>query len=514
MKLAQKASARTASTPAPTGGLNTNVNIADMKEDEALILENFWPTPNDVQVRKGYVNWATGITGTVQTILPYSPIIGANNKLFAAAGTNIYDVTSSGAVGAAVVSSMTNAKWEHINFGTSAGNFLLAVNGADDMRKYDGSAWGVINAASTPAITGVATASIKSINVFKARIWLIENNTMNAWYLPTGAIGGAATKFDLSTIFKRGGNLVCMETWTIDGGQGIDDHAVFISSQGEVAVYQGTDPASSTTFALIGVFYIGAPIGQRPAAMLGADIAVLTDQGVFPMSNGVMTAQVTNVSPITDKVRPSLVEQIQVNGSTFGWQITVFPAQNALIVNVPLSTGNFKQFVMNTITGSWATFTGWNASCFAVQGSTLYFGGSGVVAKAWTGTTDNSNSIIAEALPAFNYFKTRGRQKRFTMARPLLTTDGNPSLLGKLNVDFDTTSPTGSLAYVPTANSMAWGSMVWGSMVWGGSQVVKKQWQHASGIGYAGSYHMLIQNNSANVSWKSIDYVYEIGGVI
>lgn len=514
MRLAQQASAKTASSPAPTGGWNTNSNIADMKQDEALILENFWPTQQDVQCRAGFVNWGTGMTGSVETLLTYNPIVGTSNKLFAAVGTNIYDVTSAGAVGAAAVTGLTNARFEQINFGTSAGNFLLAVNGADDMQKYDGSAWGVINAVSTPAITGVATASISSLNVFKQRIWMVEKNTLFAWYLTAGAIAGAATKFDLSSIFKRGGYLVSMETWTIDGGVGIDDHAVFISSQGEVAIYQGTDPTDSTKFALIGIFFIGSPVGNRPTARLGADIAVLTEQGVFPMSTGVLTAQVTNKSPISDKIKPTFASRIQENRSAFGWQLIIYPTQNALIVNVPLSTGAYTQYVMNTISSAWCSFTGWDARCFAVQGSNLYFGGNGVVCLAWTGTTDNSSSIVAEALPAFNYFSSRGRQKRFTMARPLIQTDGTPSILGTLNVDFDNTAPTGALTFTPTSASMVWGNMVWGSMVWGSNLSIKKQWQHAGAIGYCGSYHMKLQNNAAIVRWKAIDYVYELGGII
>ena len=514
MRSVQKSTARTASSPAPTGGWNTNSNISDMQEDEALILENFWPTRQDVQCRPGYIQWATGMTGKIESLLTYNPLVGTSNKLFAAVGTNIYEVTSFGAVGAASVTGLSNARWQQINFGTSAGNFLLAVNGADDMQKFDGTSWGVINAVSSPAITGVATSSIISINVFKQRIWMVQKNTLFAWYLTAGAIAGAATKFDLSSIFKRGGYLVSMETWTIDGGTGIDDNAIFLSSQGEVAVYRGTDPTDSTKFSLIGVFYIGAPVGNRPSIRLGADIAVLTEQGVFPMSNGVLTAQVTNVSPISDKIKPTFVSRIQENRSAFGWELCVYPTQNALIVNVPLNTGAYTQYTMNTISGSWCSFTGWNATCFTVQGSSLYFGGNGFVALAWTGTTDNAASIVAEALPAFNYFGTRGRQKRFTMIRPLLQTDGNPSILAKINVDFDSSAPTGALAFIPTSSTMAWGTMAWGTMIWGSNIIINKQWQHAGSIGYCGSYHMKLQNNAAIVKWKSTDHVYELGGII
>ena len=169
---------------------------------------------------------------------------------------------------------------------------------------------------------------------------------------------------------------------------------------------------------------------------------------------------------------------------------------------------------MNTITGAWCKFTGWNASCWESQGANIYFGYTGGVALAWSSTTDNGSSIIADVLPAFNYFGARGRTKHFKAARPTLITDGVPTLLGSMNVDYDTTAPTGSLSYVAPSSGMVWGSMVWGSMIWGGQTSIQKGWQYAGGVGYCGSFHFKCQNNGSNVRWESIDYLEEEGGVI
>jgi uncharacterized membrane protein YeaQ/YmgE (transglycosylase-associated protein family) len=59
--------------------------------------------------------------------------------LFGAAGTSFFNVTSLGAVGAAVVTGLTNARWQYVNSSTSAGSFLMAVNGSDKLRGWDGS---------------------------------------------------------------------------------------------------------------------------------------------------------------------------------------------------------------------------------------------------------------------------------------------------------------------------------------------------------------------------------------
>ena len=48
------------------------------------------------------------------------------------------------------------------------------------------------------AITGVSTKNIINVNIFKNRIWLVQKNSLSAWYLPALAIQGAAVEFPLS----------------------------------------------------------------------------------------------------------------------------------------------------------------------------------------------------------------------------------------------------------------------------------------------------------------------------
>jgi len=577
---------RTVSLPAPVGGWNVRDSLAEMKPTEAVVMENWWPTPVDVQVRKGYTNWATGLPGTVDTIMAYNGSSGTR-KLFAFTSTgSVYDVSSSGAVGAALITGLTNGQWQYLSVTTTGGQFLLAVNGNDWMLRYDGTKWIAVTdgAAFTPStitgngvtatvttatphglltgntvtitgsapagldaagvtitrtgantftyanatvgtstvssvvvqenITGISPKSLVNINTFKARVWFVQKNSLNGWYLATDAISGAATKFPFGSLFPSGGTLQAMGTWTIDVGIGIDDNAVFFSSEGEVLVYKGTDPSSSTTWSLVGLFREGNPIGNRCQIKYLGDIYVITDLGVQPMSNSILTAQVTMKSDLTDKILPAMQVAVAAARSTFGWQMIPYPVQNMLLVNVPSASGNY-QFAMNTITGAWTKFTGWNARCWEVQANSLYFGGTGVVGLAWSGDLDNGAQIMADCLPAFNSFGSRTQAKKMTMVRPIMYSSGSPSVLIGVNYDYDQTSiPTGVLTFSSPSSGMVWGSMVWGSMTWGGSLVVNKNWQYAAGIGYSASMRMKVSNNGAELRWASTDYVYEMGGVL
>jgi hypothetical protein len=71
-QLVQGNAARVASVPAPVGGWNARDSIANMEPLDAVQLINFFPTISNCVLRGGSTNWATGMTGQVQTIMVYN----------------------------------------------------------------------------------------------------------------------------------------------------------------------------------------------------------------------------------------------------------------------------------------------------------------------------------------------------------------------------------------------------------------------------------------------------------
>jgi hypothetical protein len=138
MAVAKRFTATTASVPAPIGGWNARDSVAEMNPLDAVVLNNFYPTPSQIQLRKGYTQYATGITGQVDTLMQYSG--GTSSKLFAAAGSVIYDVSTTGAA-TSVVTGQGSDRWQYVNASTAGGNFLTAVNGTDPALIYDGTTW-------------------------------------------------------------------------------------------------------------------------------------------------------------------------------------------------------------------------------------------------------------------------------------------------------------------------------------------------------------------------------------
>lgn len=510
-QLVQKSDAKVASLPAPVGGWNARDSIANMEPIDAVTMTNMFPSTSSVNLRGGATTWATGMSGQIQTLMDYNG--AATSKLFAIAGTDlkIWDVTAGGAAVATTVTALTNAWWEFSNITTAGGSYLYCVNGVDKPRLYDGTTWTAIDGVSTPAITGVTTTTLTNVLLFKNRLWFIQANTLKVWYLPTSSIGGAAAAYDLSSIAREGGYLVSFDVLSLDAGYGLDDNLVFVTSEGEIIVYRGTDPASAATWTLIGVWQMGAPIGKRCTLKWGGDVLVNTLDGLIPLSQVLQSQVLDSRSAVSDKIQNAISEASSAYGATQGWQIFSFPATNALILNVPISIGLQQQYVMNTITKCWCNFTGWPANCWNLFNDLPYYGGNGVVVRAWDSTyADGTSNINTAVQQAFNYFEERGVKKYFTRARPSILTTGTPAILVGVNVDFDTNFTVSALTFSPTTTAL-WDTAKWDVGLWGQGLIVTNAWQGITGIGYCASIQFESASMGINIQWASTDILYQTG---
>lgn len=506
--------ASTRSVPAPINGWNRRDSVATMKPTDAIMLRNWFPTASDIVVRKGSVAHATGIPERVESLAAYRPTSGAHS-LWAWAGPSLFDVTGSGAVGAPVVTGLTSARWQTTNFSTAGGKFLFGVNGSDDMLLYDGITWKSINAASSPAITGVLTSTLVGVNIFKERPFYIQAGTMDAWYPATvGTFAGALTKLPLGSVFKKGGYLMAMGTWTVDGGVGLDDLAVFMTSQGEVAVYQGSDPGNADDWKLVGVYNLGPPIGRNCMLKFGGDLLIITNDGVVPASKALIDNRTSDAIAITDRIQGAMADAAASYKFNNGWSLTQFPGGSMLLLSIPVTPGRQEQYVMNTVTGAWCQFTEWPATCFEILNDELYFGTDNAVIHAWTGTDDRGAVITAEVVQAFSYFGSRSQQKQFTMFRPIAAVDVNPlQIQAGIDVDY-VIQPPGSTIDFPVVGGSRWDVAQWDNAVWGGLPTVQPRWYSVGSIGYCAAAHIRTVSNRSNIRLLALDYLYCPAGVI
>lgn len=498
--------------PAPVGGWNGRDALASMQPTEAVALENWYPTPSYVEMRGGHASHATGTTGNIKTLAVYNKMAGTS-EMFAYTASGIYNVSSAGAVGASKLA-RTDGKHQWTMFGDTTSNWLIAVNGVDKPAYYDGTTWTAVDGASSPALTGLTTTDIIGVTAFKGRLIFIQKNSLSIWYLAAGAAGGALTEFDMSGEAPKGGFLMACATWTRDAGSGPDDFFVALTSEGEAIVYQGTNPSSSTTWAKVGSYVIGKPLGRRCIMQYGGECVVLTENGVFPLSALLMSGDERAKFALSFKIQNAFTEVARTYGSTFGWKSISFPARDALLVNVPIAEdGTHEQYVMNAITKAWCKFTEWDAEDFAVFNKELYFCKTTVVYKAWTGEDDNDNNIIYYAKQAFQDFGDP-RPKHCKLFMPILTVNGSVTYATDVDVDFENKTMTGSTSFVSGGSSL-WGTAKWGQNQWSSSTGIIRQWgSPASWEGFWLAGKLKIESDTIRGQWVGTSMIYESGGAL
>lgn len=503
---------------APIGGLNAYDSIAGMPETDAISLINWYPQAYGCYLRRGTRVHMDGLVPkTAGTLVSWSPTSGGA-KLFAINNGNMYDATTTAGVPPApLVSALSTDVWDHVQLSNAAGSHLIMVSGQDDP----------IWAHNTPVEytritatdwTGVAHTSLVGLTIHQKRVWAVEKGSTRGWYQGPEEVVGAWNKFDFGPLFPHGGVLQALAAWTVDSGSGMDDLLVAISSEGDIAVYGGINPASSTDWALKGVFYAGKPVaGRRFFAKVGSDLKLLTHQGLVSMRAMIDSQQ--NASATQNTVEARNVQQplsdiASILGDLEGWELKFISDLNMLLVNVPSvdQTGP-SQFVENVVNGKWCEFQGWRSISFADHDGAPYFlSDKGDVVHGWVGHTDNLNvftedegqKIEAIVQQAYSYYGVPAVSKQVGIYRPNFLVVGDVEYGSAIVYDFTFKTPV--FGFVPAAFKIArWNIDKWGQGKWAGSLRSQRQWEVAEGMGFAGSLCMIARSGS-EVTWVSTDY--------
>lgn len=230
------------------------------------------------------------------------------------------------------------------------------------------------SSASAVTITGIATTSLSHVWQYKERLFFCEKDKLSFWYLPVESIGGAASEFPLGSVFKYGGKLLFGGTWSLDSGTGLDDKCIFVTDQGEVAVYEGTNPGDASYWGLVGVYYIGKPLNKHCIVQYGGETHIMTEDGIVPLSSAIVRGHALE-DALTYPIHDAWQESIARQTVTYPMTVTAWPSRGMLIVGTPVTvTDGEVAFVMNLRTGAWCRYVNWDVRCSVVYGDNLYIG--------------------------------------------------------------------------------------------------------------------------------------------
>jgi hypothetical protein len=354
--------------------------------------------------------------------------------------------------------------------------------------------------------------------MFKNRLFFVQKDSLKCWYLGTNSIGGAANVIDFSGVARWGGKLVAITTIPTSAGDSLDDYFCAITSEGELLVYQGTDPTSVSTFALVGVYRVGRPIangsaidGSRFFVKFGSEVVAITVDGLTTLQSALKNDVVAQSTTMSKNIVNSVTRDAALHKDNFGWQIVLAPKNNKILINVPIGNGDYYQHVMNTITGAWCRFTGLNTTCFAYFNDHLWAVIGNAVYKIDEENT--SDTISFHAKTAYNYFQDFSSNKMFHMARPLIRSTDAMSMTMNVDYDFLNVSQYGDVN-VSAGNSSLFDSALFDVSLFTSDTLYFNDWISINGMGFCASFELSGSATGKSFEWYNWAITYEPGGVL
>lgn len=436
--------------PSSQGGLNLKDSLDAMDIRYAIQMDNILPDTNRDVLRSGC---------KLLTDTPANNLMTFNQKgdealLFSYDG-DVYKLNSDNTE-TLLQGGFTNDDWQYCSFTDGGGNVnTVLTNGVDNVQRIY-----IDNGTLTMASTYNSATNLNSPCAYKYRMYFAVNDTLTYKYSGSQAIAGNLKSEDLSSIFKQGGRLVNIATWTQNAGTGMANLICFFTSEGEVAVYNGLSP-ESTDWELVGVFRISKPIGLNCTCQLGGDIIVITQDGYFPLSE-VLSQDRANKVEISDKINPI------VEGKDFSarWGVYWYSKKGWLLVNAPSTDTGYshEQHTLVRNTGGWCRFVGWDALCFATLNDNLYFCNSNGIFKANEGTDDNGVKITYYLQKAYTQLDIP-EVKQVLLVKERNQTINQENIGTRIGVDFKLEDKHSRLIQLEGTQSM-WDVAIWDASYW------------------------------------------------
>lgn len=515
LKVNRAVKSKEVTLPAPIKGLNRKQPLSAMEPLYAVTMDNYIPLDSKVELRSGYTLYATlGTQDTaskVKTLAAYH--YPSHNKMFAVYGGKIWDITT-GSSPVDLGVTLTNSQCQWVQYK----NYIYFMNGADTPIAY------YTDANGDPQIgawgfsgTGLTASKIIAGTVSKEFLWFVEKGTLKVWYSATaGNVSGTLNSFDLAQLVKWGGELVAVANWTIDGGTGIDDYTAFITSEGEVLVYAGSNPNDPDDWSLKGNYKISKPIGYRCTMKYQGDVVIICQDGYFPLGRALAASNAgDSLVAYSDNIRGLVIERTAANKWREGWQCVVYNKKGYAIFNVPVSE-QFEQHVVNVATGAWCRFTNIRAMCWCVYEDNIYFGSDWQVFRFDDGNSDNGTVIEGKVEQAFNDFGVNN-VKKITLLNPRTAASSPYSLTIYTDMDYKNRN----LNYengIGYAGGTQWDVSQWATeqnqiTFWATDAVseIQSQWIMNSAVGVKASVVFKTKTKGVLIDWFETGIRFEVG---
>jgi hypothetical protein len=502
-----------------------------MDYKDAVRLDNFIVKPFGVELRHGFQLHQNTFEFRINTIMPYEARDPDDSRLWGVTHEGIYDITSrqdnavkpTPDVTFATQTEFVTDTWSWIPFSNLGENFLCAVGDLNGYYTYDATNEWVLQNGNMTGPAGFDSLELDYIMSWKRRLWFVPQESTKAYYLPVNEIVGEVQEFDFGPYMRQGGHIKQLVSWTRDGGDGIDDFLIVLGSQGDVIVYQGTDPANADTFAMVGIWDLGSlPTGRRLAIKSGGDVKVLCEIGLIDLSV-LFQGAVNLASPesLGYPVQTVLSSVVNRTLNTEQWEVHYFSREELFIVKEPITAllTESQMWAANVHSRAWGNLNDLPQQTLGMFQEDLYSSDSdGNVYQILEGNVDNldfestSDEITGRIQTGFHNFGV-AKLKKFQVVQPTFQSPVAPAVQLLMYTEFNFNVIPGSPGAGEPTEGAQWDIDKWDIALWAGQAGTFQAWIGVEGVGFFGSLAMNVRGVGGTI-FTHWSFGFEEGGFV
>jgi hypothetical protein len=498
---------------APLKGLSLSAALSPNTDPlKATILDNWVIDEDKIRCRFGRKKvFAHPDAKPIESLVPFygfptpNLALGTNGKLTSYSGVDLH-------------TGFTGNDWSWTSFANlGEATYTLMVNGKDGVWSWDGTntTAGLVKETVTAPVseTWIDPDKFATILTHQNHVWFADEVNLAVYYLPLQQKNGELKYLPLNAMFKRGGTVRAIYSWTVDGGDGMNDKLVIFTSNGECAIYGGTDPDSD--YASQGVFRFDAPMSKHCVAQYGGELYVLISTGLVPMST-LMKAGIEELGQTDRAVYSTFMDASRRFRNAPGWQVYLDPPTSRMICNMPQGGANhYKQMVRFMPTAYWSSWSAVPSRCYCYVNDTRYIADDkgNLFAMGRNYLDDDGAAIKVDVQLSWSNYKSPGK-KHFKMVKPYIITDGQPHPMVDIQVDFKDTPPGNQPDLSFSDAGADWDEASWDTADWAPPSSMVAKWSGVGRLGVHGAFRMQAMVFGCEFAFSGADILYEQGSVL
>lgn len=373
--------------PASVRGIDESLPLRSLKSDHALRMVNLISDPNGLRSRPGQRLWTSGLPGRVTSMLSW-----CNSRNFAFCSGQCYEFKHGLVLPG--FGPIISDRWLGDTLTNIGGKFLVATSDLDGVYHFDGSIW------RESLIQGVDSRLLYCPRFYARRMWFTKLGSQDVYYLAAGAVSGPAKVFPLGPVFSTNAPVVAIGV--IKGSENAknsSDQIAFATSDGEVAIFAGTDPSVSKSWGYVGTFASSPPLGWRPLSNIGGELCMITVDGVISIPSSLPKEKGERKKSMLTTPIHKTFSGFSGYASSDAWQMIEYSAgKGGSLLNWP----NKSPHILSR--GAWSESLGLESLSWLESDGTYRGTSSGEIFKLGELDDDDGSPIVVVALSAAKHY--------------------------------------------------------------------------------------------------------------